>query len=203
LVDKFVVMYSGNFGATHDVENIIDAAMLLTDLPDVQFVLIGGGTRRREVQEYVRAKALPNLLLLDWLPNEQFPFSVTSADCLVVSLDAGFEGVSVPGKSYTSLAAGAAMLAITPPGTELAALVRNEHCGLWVPPRSSTALATAVRQLYADRPELERMKASARAAAETRYNVDVCTRRYREILLPLMARMTRPDLNQPHPEGTC
>jgi glycosyltransferase involved in cell wall biosynthesis len=191
LLGKFVVMYSGNFGATHDVESIVDAAELLTDLADVQFVLIGGGTRLKEVQLYVRAKALPNLLLLGWLPAEQLRFSVTSADCLVVSLDAGYEGISVPGKTYTSLAAGAAILAVSPPQTELADLVRDEKCGLWVPPRSSADLAAAVRQLHGDRTLLARMKANSRAAAEACYNVAACTRRYREILLPVMARLDR------------
>jgi glycosyltransferase involved in cell wall biosynthesis len=188
LVGKFVVMYSGNFGATHDVESIVDAAELLTGLADVQFVVIGGGTRLGEVQRYVRSKALKNLLLLGWLPAEQLPFSVTSADCLVVSLDAGYEGISVPGKTYTSLAAGAAILAVTPPRTELADLVRDEKCGIWVQPRSSEDLARAVKELHDDRPALELMKANARKAAETRYNVWACTRRFHQILLPVMAR---------------
>jgi glycosyltransferase involved in cell wall biosynthesis len=202
LMDKFVVMYSGNFGATHDVESIVDAAELLTGLPDVQFVLIGGGTRLKEIQRYVRTKALPNLLLLDWLPAEQLRYSLTSADCLVVSLDAGYEGISVPGKTYTSLAAGAAVLAVTPPRTELADLVREEQCGLWVPPRSSVDLAKAVRGLHADPSRVDRMKANARAAAETRYNVEACTRRYREILLPLMARLSGADLSRSAPDRT-
>jgi glycosyltransferase involved in cell wall biosynthesis len=202
LMDKFVVMYSGNFGATHDVESIVDAAALLIDLPDIQFVLVGAGTRLEEVRHYVRAKALPNLLLLGWLPAEQLPFSITSADCLVVSLDAGYEGISVPGKTYTSLAAGAAMLAVTPRQTELANLVFDEQCGVWVPPRSSVDLAKAVRGLHADRSRVDRMKANARAAAEAHYNVEVCTRRYREILLPMMARLNRAVPSRSVPEQT-
>ncbi len=202
LVDKFVVMYSGNFGATHDVESIVDAAALLVDLPDVQFVLIGGGTRLKEVQHYVRAKALRNLLSLDWLPAEQHRLSVTSADCLVVSLDAVYEGISVPGKTYTSLAAGAAILAITPQQTELADLICKEQCGVWVPPRSSVDLAKAVRELHANRSRLDRMKANARAAAEAHYNVEACTRRYREILLPIMARLNKAVPSGLVPEST-
>ncbi|OPX22707.1 MAG: hypothetical protein B1H04_04640, partial [Planctomycetales bacterium 4484_123] len=53
LVDKFVVSYSGAFGATHDMESIVAAAEALLDLPDVHFLLIGGGTRQREVSEVV------------------------------------------------------------------------------------------------------------------------------------------------------
>lgn len=202
LVDKLVVMYNGNFGATHDIESIVDAAGLLIDLPDVKFLLIGGGTRLKEVRQYVQARALPNLLMLDWQPPEQNRYSIASADCMIVSLDTGYEGISVPSKTYASLAAGAAILAVTPPQTELADLIRSEECGVWVPPRSSGDLASAVRQLHADRGRLNRMKANARAAAEKRYNVEACTRRYRTILLPLMNHISQASPDESRIERT-
>jgi glycosyltransferase involved in cell wall biosynthesis len=188
LLGKFVVMYSGNFGATHDVESIVDAAEVLTKLPDLRFVLIGTGTRLKELQHYVRTKALTNLSLLDWLPADKVPYSLACADCLIVSLDAPFDGISIPSKTYTSLAAGAAILAVCPLGSDLATLVLEHGCGLQVAPCCPGELADAIRTLRADRPLLQRMQANARAAAESRYNVPVCTRRYRELLLPLMAR---------------
>ena len=188
LEKKFVVMYSGTFGATHDIESIVDAAEMCQDLAGVRFVLIGGGTREEEVRQYVQRKALPNLVLLPWEPPERVPFSVTSADCLIVSLDEAYAGISVPGKTYTCLAAGAAILAVSPPGTEIVDLVREHECGIWVRPRSADDLAAAVRTLYGDPERLKRLQKNARAAAEQHYTIRICTRHYVEALMPVIRR---------------
>ena len=70
LEGRFVVMYCGNFGATHDLTSLIDAAELLLDCPDVFFVLIGGGTRPREVTASVAQRKLRNLALLPFQSSE-------------------------------------------------------------------------------------------------------------------------------------
>jgi glycosyltransferase involved in cell wall biosynthesis len=182
LVGKFVVLYSGAFGATHDTSSIIAAAGQLTDRPEVHFMLIGGGTRRAEVEREVAEADLPNLTLLDFQPLERLPLSLTVADCSIVCLDEGYQGISVPSKTYYALAAGAAVLAVSPPDTELTDLVAETRCGRHVSPRNPDRLAEAVR-FYADHPQaLAEARANARRAAETEYSRAVCTRRYHSIL---------------------
>ena len=188
LVDKFVVMYSGAFGATHDIEGIIDAAEALRDLDDVRVVLIGGGTRQKQVRAYAQEKALPNLLLLPWQPVESIPYSLAAADCQIISLDAAYSGISVPSKSYSALAAGVAILAVSASDCELADLVRDYRCGICVRPRDNEALARAVRKLHADRKLLRQMKTSARQAAENCFNRQRCTAQYAQVLLPAIER---------------
>jgi len=188
LVDKFVVIYSGAFGATHDVESIVAAAGLLRDLPDVHFMMIGGGTRRREVEELIAQERPPNLTLLPFQPIAVLPYSLSAADCSIVCLDEGYEGISVPSKTYYALAAGTALLAASAPATELSELVDEHRCGLHIPPRSPGALADAIRRLH-DEPELlGQMKAAARAAAEARFSRSVITARYLDYLRPRMER---------------
>jgi len=182
LAGKFVVMYSGNFGATHDTESIVAAAERLRDLPDVHFMLIGGGTRQREVADLVAAKALPNLTLLPFQPLSALPQSLAAADAAIVCLDEGYEGIAVPSKTYHALAVGAALLAISSPGTELTDLVSEHACGIPVPPRSPDRLAEAIRRLHDDRALLGRYQAAARRAAEEHFSRAKVTRRYREYL---------------------
>ena len=178
LAGKFVVMYSGAFGATHDTESIVSAAEMLGDLSDVQFVLIGGGTREADVRRLVAGKGPPNVTLLPLQPLSVLPYSLASADCAIVSLDEGYEGVSVPSKTYYALAAGAAILAVSAENTELTELVAEHGCGLHVPPRDPQALAEAVRRLHGDRELLDRCKRASRAAAETAYARRIIVQRY-------------------------
>lgn len=182
LTDKFVVVYSGAFGATHDTESIVAAAEMLTDLPDVHVLLIGGGTRLREVADLVRETSLPNLTLLPFQPFETLPYSLSVADCAIVSLDEGYEGISVPSKTYYALAAGAALLAISAPGAELSDMVAEHGCGVHLPPRDPQALAEAVRRLRGDPGLLNQYKSAARRAAEEKYSRRIATRRYLDYL---------------------
>ncbi len=187
LADKFVVMYSGSFGATHDTQSILRAAGMLTDLEDVRIVLIGGGTRQREVAGLVAESGLPNVILLPLQPPGTLPLSLSSAQCAIVSLDEGYEGVSVPSKTYYALAAGAALLAVSPPDTELTDLVARHGCGVHVPPRDPEQLAQGIRRFHDDPEMLERCRAAARAAAESCYSRRRIVPRY---VAYLAARLT-------------
>jgi len=182
LAGKFVVMYSGAFGATHDINSILGAAEQVQDLEDVRFVLIGGGTREREVAERAAARNLPNVTILPLQPLDVLPLSLAAADCAIVCLDEGYEGIAVPSKTYPSLAAGSAILAISPPETELTDLVAEERCGIHVLPRRPDDLAQAIRRFHADREYLAACKAASRAAAEERYSRRTLTHRYAEAL---------------------
>jgi len=193
LAGKFVVMYSGAIGATHDTESIVAAAGLCRDLGDVHFAILGEGTRRRAVEALVARAALPNLTLLPLEPYSALPESLPAADCAIVSLDEGYEGISVPSKTYLMMAAGAAILAVSPAGTELCDLVRDFACGVHIPPRSPEALAAAVRRLHADRPALDAMKAAARRAAEEHFSRPRATRRYADYLRERLNLGTRED----------
>ncbi|MCJ7544461.1 MAG: glycosyltransferase family 4 protein, partial [Phycisphaerae bacterium] len=86
LVDKFVVAYSGALGATHDTESILAAAEQLASLPDVHFLIVGGGTRWQQTSEAVAARRLANLTLLPLQPFRVLPYSLTAADASIVCL---------------------------------------------------------------------------------------------------------------------
>jgi glycosyltransferase involved in cell wall biosynthesis len=182
LEGKRVVMYAGNFGATHDLTSLIEAAESLVDHPDLVFVLMGGGTRVREVTASVARRRPPNLMLLPWQSWEQLPYWLAAADCAVVSLDEAFVGVSMPCKAYFAMAAGSALVAVSPPGTDLAALVRSTGCGIHVVPRDPAALADAIRALCDDTAYLEQCKVNARRAAVREFDRTRLVRRFADHL---------------------
>ena len=177
LVGKLVVTYSGSFGATHDTESIVEVASRLRDLPDVHVMLIGGGTREREVAQLVADRNVANLTLLPFQPADVLPYSLAASDCAIVCLDEGYEGVSVPSKTYSALAAGAALLAVSGPDTELTDLVAERGCGIAIPPRSPDAMEAAIRRLHADRDLLARCREAARRAAVEEFSRPVGTAR--------------------------
>jgi len=182
LLGKFVVMYSGAFSDSHDLRSIVEAAELLREEPDVEFILIGEGPQKQNVIDWLAGKDLPNCRLLPWQPLDAIRHSLAAADVQIVSMGAGSEGTIVPSKTYPALAAGAALGVISPPGTEIAVLPAEEKCGFAVRPGAPEALAEEIQRLRRDPARLSRCKANARRAAVETYDVYPCTRRYIEII---------------------
>jgi len=186
LKGKFVVMYSGAFGATHDMDSMLRAAQALADLPDVVLLLVGKGTRLREIEAEVQRSGADNVKLLPWQPLEEVPRSLAAADCHIVTLDAPYAGISFPSKFYTSISVGAAILAIAPEETTLSETVRKAGIGFVVPPGNPEKLADAIRQLHAHPQETLRMRQRSRQLAEEQYDECQCTGRYVDLMRKIL-----------------
>ena len=129
LENKFVIMYSGNIGHTHNVEIIIDLAIKLQYDPEIEFVIIGDGGKKTQLIEMAKSSHLSNCLFLDWLPADQLVYSLNAADLSVITLTEETAFVSVPSKTYNLLSVGSPLLCIAPHRSEIGILVNEENCG--------------------------------------------------------------------------
>lgn len=127
--DKFIVLYSGNMGLTHDLETIIEAAKKLEQNDHIQFVFIGEGEKKDRLVKLAEQYRLKNCTFLTWQPAEVLPYSLAAADLAVVALNEESAQLSVPSKTYNLMAVGAPFLCIAPRTSELALLVEKYHNG--------------------------------------------------------------------------
>ncbi len=165
LTDKLVVMYSGNLGMTHDIESIIHTADYLKDNPRIQFVIIGDGAKKAKIKQYVQEKNLSNVLILPYQDKEVLPYSLSCADIGVVTLSQGAEMISVPSKTYYTLAAGAAVLALASRESELGLLIENHQCGIVFEEPKIPEIAEFIENLLEDSEKLRTYKENARKAS--------------------------------------
>ena len=186
LNDRFVVMYSGNFGYVWDIDSILDAAAALRDESRFAFVLIGDGSTHGRIEARVVRENLSNVFLLPYQPAEQLSESLGAADLHLVPMRAGVYGTVVPSKIYGILAAGRPMAALAEPESEAATVIRNHHCGWRGPPGDVAALVSMIRTAAHEPARLQAMGARARAAAEKEYTRAVQTRKFRALLESLI-----------------
>jgi len=151
LQDKFIILYSGNMGLTHDIESIIEAASLLKEEKRIHFVFIGEGTKKEKVSKIVKERDLDNVLILPFQESSVMPFSMSSADISIVTLLEEAGTLSVPSKTYYMMAAGTAIIAIAPSKSELVHLVNEYKIGEAVKPHDAKNLAEKI--LYLSREE--------------------------------------------------
>jgi len=172
--DQLVVLYSGNMGATHSIETIIAVAERLSDDRHVVFLMLGDGTKRILVEVAIQTGRTPNIKLLPWQPQENLPYTLSVGDIGIVTLDGGYECLSMPSKTYGIMAAGAAVLGISSAPNELSELIAANGCGSNFAPNDVSAIVDWIRELKENRQHLHRLQTSARSAAVAHFSKAVC-----------------------------
>lgn len=128
---KFIILYSGNIGYTHNVEPIIEVASLLSNEIDILFLIIGNGAKKQKIVNMAKAYNLNNCLFLDWQSQDMLPYSLASTDLGVVTINNKTSLLSVPSKTYHLLAAGVPLLCFASQDSELNKLIveyQNGYC---------------------------------------------------------------------------
>jgi glycosyltransferase involved in cell wall biosynthesis len=183
LEGKFVFMYSGNMGIGHPLGALLEAARRLEDLPNVAFVFIGAGVRRKEVEAAIRDRRPPNLLLLPYQPYDQLRYSLSAADVHLVSMDDTGVGCFHPCKVYGAMAVARPVLFAGPQPSHMTDLIERYSMGWRIPSDDPAAAAETMRMIVASPPgEVAAMGQRARRAVTEDLSKAALCKRFCEIL---------------------
>ena len=167
--DKFIVSYCGNLGVPQNVEIMIDAAKQLERYSDIYFVLIGGGSREKNIQEYYNKVKPKNMLFVPLQPLEKAHYVYSIGDVGLVIGKSGTSKNGFPSKTWSIMSAEQAMIACFDQDSELCQFVRAGNCGLTVEPDSSGKLAEAILRMYENLKNTNQMGKNARAYVEKNF----------------------------------
>ena len=155
----FNVVFAGNLGTVQSLGTILDAAELLSDLPDVRFVLVGSGSRDEWLAAEVSRRHLANVQPAGRFPPDAMPGILSQASALLVTLVRDpIMAQTIPSKVQAYLAAGKPILAAL--DGEGATVVREAGAGIACDAENSSGLADAVRSLRG-MSEVERLQMGA------------------------------------------
>jgi glycosyltransferase involved in cell wall biosynthesis len=174
LQGKVVVLYSGNMGVSHDIDSILQAAMLLRDNERVSFLMIGEGAKWQDAVDFQKANQLSNLQVLPFQPEEKLPYTMPLADIALLALDEGAEGLMIPSKMFYYMAAGAAVVGICSGKNDVSVILNESQCGVTVAPGAPEELAGVIKRLIDSPEELAGLKKKARQAAVDKYSRKAC-----------------------------
>ena len=182
LNEKFVILYAGNIGLTQSFETVLEAAQNLTDIPDIQFVIVGDGTRRKWLEEQLETQQLPNVLLLDYQPRSMVPCIYATSDLCVVPLKHSMAIDTFPSKIYTIMAAARPVVAAAHPESELSDLVKRADCGWVVPPDDGEQLTAAIVEAHADKVAARQKGQCGNLYVRSNYSKETVTEQYHQLL---------------------
>lgn len=135
LINKFIIMYSGNIGLYYDLKNLIKViknfkpGIKSLDGREVVFVFIGAGSVLNDLKEYVKQNVMSNVKFLPYQKKEDLIYSLNSADIHWCVNAKGIKGVSCPSKYYGIAAVAKPVLGVLEEKTEIRLLIEKNKGG--------------------------------------------------------------------------
>ena len=186
-LDTTLVLYAGGMGEKHGLDTVLEAAHELDDRTDIEFVLIGAGPKRAELEAAAARMQLHHLRFWPLQPLDRMPEILAAGDVHLVIQKGDAADLMMPAKLTSILAAGRASVGTAVPGTAVAEVLEGEGAGVVVAPDDPAALAAGIARLAADPDLRTRLGEGARSYAERVLSRDVVLGAFERRLLELLA----------------
>jgi colanic acid biosynthesis glycosyl transferase WcaI len=146
-----VVLYAGNLGEKQGLEQILDVAERLRDMPGLTFLIVGeGGAKERLVARRDRL-GLNNVAFKPLQPLAKLAPMLAAADVHLVLQKKAAADLVLPSKLTNILAVGGHALITAEPGTTLYDTATEHRLGTVVPPEDTEALERGLIDILAGR----------------------------------------------------
>lgn len=181
---QFVVSYFGNMGICQDMETLLGAIRRTKDNPQIQYLIVGHGSKKEQVSKIVHES--PNVKVLDFLVGRDFEQAVSISSVSVVSLENGLMGTCAPSKYYSYLQGGHPVIAIVEKDSYLAKEVEQEEIGCFVEIGDSDRLAEMVKELQKKPDQIAQMGKTAEKLYNEKYQMQIGLEKYYEMVQKLL-----------------
>lgn len=165
-----VVHYSGNFGRAHDIDTMTGVVSRLSGDDRFRFVFAGGGSRRKQMEEFCNLHQVSNALFRPYSSRKELGPSLAEGHLGLVTQLPQTCGSIVPSKTYGIMAAGRPLLYIGPREATPARIIERFNCGWQVDPGDSAGLAALLVKLESRRDLIIEAGGRARQAFEQYYD---------------------------------
>jgi len=181
---KQLALYTGTLGLIDDCSQILDVAQITQEqnVNDLEYVLIGDGKERLQLENKMRTLNLRNVHFLGLLPKEEVMRWLKAACCALFTVkDKPFLSTASPNKVFDAFAAGVPVVQATQGWIK--ELIEREQCGINVPRNDPSAMADAVVLLAHGNGLRRRLGANAKRVAIEQFDRSVLAQKMRLLLL--------------------
>ncbi len=145
--EKFIVLYAGNFGAAQGAEIVLEAAEMLKDKKEIQFVIFGGGAGYQDAVD--KARSLPNVFIHPLMPQERVSEVYSMGDVALITCKKGVGKSGMPSKIWSIMACNTPIIAAFDMNSELADILKETNAGLCVAPEDTDSLLDGITEMIA------------------------------------------------------
>lgn len=127
--DKKIFLYGGNLGKPQGVDFFIKCLKNTEDIKDVFFLIVGAGTEKRKLEEYIMTQHPRNVKLMNYLPKIEFERLTSACDVGMIFLNYNSTTPNTPSRLLSYTNAGIPVLAVTDPCTDVGRIIEDGRFG--------------------------------------------------------------------------
>lgn len=180
--NKFYVTYNGNIGLTQNMDLLLDVAEMFRDNPAIQFVIMGEGVYKKEVEHKLTTQKVENVTLLPFQPYKEISHVFSLGDVGLVISKENVGQNSVPSKTWSIMSAARPVLASFDENSELQEIIEKNKTGLFVKAGEKEALYKAILELYNNPQQRKEMGQNGRAFILKNLTREIGTSKYVEVI---------------------
>lgn len=146
--NKFNVVYTGAIRPINNVGNILDAARILKDYRDIQFIIYGQGNQLEELKKRVKEEGLENVKMKGYVSKEYIPYILSKSSVNILNYSQNkynWSRGNSSNKMFEYMASGKPIISTVKMGY---CLLEKYQCGLSVDDDSSEELSRKILQIY-------------------------------------------------------
>jgi glycosyltransferase involved in cell wall biosynthesis len=164
--DKFNVVYAGSIRPVNDVGSLVDAAVLLKEHADIQFLIYGDGNQREVLAKRVSDEGLTNVKLKGYVEKRYIPYVLSKSSVNILNYSQSkynWTRGNSSNKLFEYMASGKPIISTIKMGY---CLLDRHQCGFSLSEPTAQELAKTILQVHdMPREQYEEMGRNARIAA--------------------------------------
>ena len=160
--DHFYITHCGNIGTTQNLELVLQAAKDLSAYQDIEFIMIGDGVNKPDLEKLAAGEGLKNVKFFPFQNYEDISEVFSLGDIGLIVSKPNIGENSVPSKTWSIMAAEQPVLASFDPQSELGQIIRKAECGICVAANDEEKFKQAILELYKDEEGRKRMGSNGR-----------------------------------------
>ncbi len=188
--NKFYISYCGNIGLTQNLQMLTEVAKALESNEDIQFVLVGNGAYKEELEKIIKERNINNITLLPFQPYEEISHVFSLGDVSLVISKPGVGENSVPSKTWSILSASRPVLANFDEN-ELKTIIEKNNCGIFTKAGDKVAFTDAILKLYKERELCMEYGRNGREFIMKNLTREIGTKKYVEVIKSVYSKSER------------
>lgn len=180
-VGKKVVLYTGAIGRANRLDQLVDAASVLRDNPDVLIAIVGGGMEEAGLKKRVEEEGLSNIVFHGSRSKEEMPEIIASADiCLAVLMNSETFKTVYPNKVFDYMACERPVIVAI--DGMIRNLLEDQRAGFFVEPENAEEIAQGILGLVLDEQRCRELGRNGRRFVVEEFDRNVMAEKYERIL---------------------
>lgn len=127
--DKRIFLYGGNLGKPQGVDFLMKCLKNTSDIKDILFLIVGAGTEKTKLENFIRNEHLENVKIFDYIPKAEFEMLTAACDIGLIFLNYKNTTPNTPSRLLSYLNASIPVLSVTDPSTDIGEIIDDGNFG--------------------------------------------------------------------------